>query len=254
MTADQIVKKSRDKSRPTAKTYIQNMVEDFIELKGDRKFADDRSVVGGIGYINGNPVTIISIEKGTDTQSKIVHNFGSASPEGYRKALRLMRNAEKFSRPVLCLVDTSGAACGIGAEERGQGEAIADNIMQLSTLKTPILSIIIGEGGSGGALALAVADEVWVAQTATYSVISPEGCASILWKDSSRVAEASEALCITAEQLLKLEAVEKIVEEDDFSTAYYENLKNDIANFFDSKTAIDKEELIEQRYARFRKF
>lgn len=254
MTPAEIVAKSRDKNRPTAKLYIENLVEDFIELKGDRKYADDKSIVAGIGTIHGAPATIISIEKGVDTKDKIVRNFGSASPEGYRKALRLMEQAEKFNRPIICIVDTSGAACGIGAEERGQGEAIADNIMKMSGIKTPILSIIIGEGGSGGALGLAVADEVWITETSTYSVISPEGCASILWKDGSRVGEAADALKMTAPDLMKIKAVDKMILEQDFSEDFYTSLKKDIVRFVKKKMALDKDQLIDERYARFRKF
>ena len=189
-----IVCLSRDKARPTAVKYIAAVTENFIELKGDRGFADDPAIVGGIGRIDGMPVTVIGIEKGVDTADKIKHNFGGASPEGYRKALRLMRQAEKFRRPVLNIVDTSGAACGIGAEERGEAEAIAVNLREMAGLKTPVLSLFIGEGGSGGALGLAVSDEVWMTETSTYSVISPEGCASILYKDPSKVREAAEAL------------------------------------------------------------
>ena len=178
MSAYDVVLKSREKGRPTAVRYISNIVEGFIELHGDRRFADDRAVIGGVGTIGGKPVTVIGIEKGEDTATRLAHNFGCANPEGYRKAVRLMKEAEKFHRPVLCFVDTSGAYCGIGAEERGQSEAIAMSIMEMIRLKTPTLSVIIGEGGSGGALGLCAADEVWITETATYSVISPEGCRS----------------------------------------------------------------------------
>ena len=216
MTAYEIVARSRDKARPTALQYIEKTVDGFLELHGDRKFADDKSIVGGIGSIGGRAVTVIGIEKGADTNAKVLRNFGCASPEGYRKALRLMRQAEKFHRPVLCFVDTSGAYCGIGAEERGQAEAIADNLLVMSGLKTPILSIVIGEGGSGGALGLAVADNVWMTETATYSVISPEGCASILYKDAAKAADAAERLKMTADDLLNLGAVEKVIAEREF--------------------------------------
>ncbi len=254
MNAYEIVLKSREKGRPTAAKYIEKMVEGFIEMHGDRRFSDDAAIIGGVGYIVGKPVTVIGIEKGEDTNSKIEHNFGCAHPEGYRKAVRLMKEAEKFHRPVLCLVDTSGAYCGIGAEERGQSEAIATAILDMIRLKTPTLSVIIGEGGSGGALGLSAADEVWITETSTYSVISPEGCASILWKDSGKVAQASECLKLTAQDLLELKAVERVVEEQGFSDAFFEGLKESIAAFFEGQKAIPADTLVEKRYARFRKF
>ena len=254
MTAYDIVLKSRAKGRPTAAKYIEKITENFIELHGDRRFADDRAVIGGVGTIGGKPVTVIGIEKGEDTATRLEHNFGCANPEGYRKAVRLMKEAEKFHRPVLCFVDTSGAYCGIGAEERGQSEAIVMSIMEMIRLKTPTLSVIIGEGGSGGALGLCAADEVWITENATYSVISPEGCASILWKDSSKVAEASECLKMTAEDLAKLGAVEQVIPENGFTDAFYAGLKEKIAAFFAEKKAVPAEELVEARYRRFRKF
>lgn len=254
MNAYEKVLKSREKGRPTAVKYIANIVENFIELHGDRRFADDKAVIGGIGTIGGLPVTVIGIEKGDGTADKIAHNFGCAHPEGYRKAVRLMKEAEKFHRPVLCFVDTSGAFCGIGAEERGQAEAIATSILEMIRLQTPTLSIIIGEGGSGGALSLCAADEVWITSNSTYSVISPEGCASILWKDSAKVAEASESLKMTAEDLISLGAVEKIVEENDFPETFFADLKEQIAAFFAEKKKIPVARLVEERYKRFRKF
>lgn len=254
LTPYEIVCRSRDKTRPTAVKYIAGIVDGFIELHGDRGFADDAAIIGGIGRIGGMPVTVIGIEKGVDTADKIKHNFGGASPEGYRKALRLMKQAEKFNRPVLNIVDTSGAACGIGAEERGEAEAIAVNLMKMAGLKVPVLSLFIGEGGSGGALGLAVADEVWITETSTYSVISPEGCASILYKDSSKVREAAEALKLTAPELLKKKAVERVIEEKDFSDGYFAALKSDIAEFFKKKAAVPVEQLVAERYKRFRAF
>ena len=254
MNAYEIVLKSREKGRPTAVKYIEKLTESFIELHGDRRFSDDSAVIGGIGTIGGKPVTVIGIEKGADTADKIAHNFGCAHPEGYRKAVRLMKEAEKFRRPVLCFVDTSGAYCGIGAEERGQSEAIAMSILEMIRLKTPTLSVIIGEGGSGGALGLSAADEVWITETSTYSAISPEGCASILWKDSSRVADASECLKMTAADLAALGAVERVVPEDGFSERFYVDLKESIVKFFKKQREIPPEELIEARYRRFRKF
>ena len=254
MNAYEKVLKSREKGRPTAVKYIANIVENFIELHGDRRFADDKAVICGIGTIGGLPVTVIGIEKGDGTADKIAHNFGCAHPEGYRKAVRLMKEAEKFHRPVLCFVDTSGAFCGIGAEERGQAEAIATSILEMIRLQTPTLSIIIGEGGSGGARSLCAADEVWITSNSTYSVISPEGCASILWKDSAKVAEASESLKMTAEDLISLGAVEKIVEENDFPETFFADLKEQIAAFFAEKKKIPVARLVEERYNRFRKF
>lgn len=177
---------ARAKGRPTSQQFIANLTEDFLEFHGDRRFADDQAIIGGVARIQDMPVTVIGIEKGKNLQESIKRNFGAAHPEGYRKALRLMKQAEKFHRPVLCIIDTSGAYCGIGAEERGQGQAIAENLMEMMTLKTPVISLLIGEGGSGGALALGVADQVWMMENSIYSVISPEGCASILWKDSRR--------------------------------------------------------------------
>lgn len=249
-----IVCLSRDKSRPTAVTYIRNITEGFIELHGDRGFADDAAIVGGIGYIGKMPVTVIGIEKGTDTADKIKHNFGCTSPEGYRKALRLMRQAEKFHRPVLTIVDTSGAACGIGAEERGEAEAIAVNLREMAALKTPMLALLIGEGGSGGALGLAVADEVWITETSTYSVISPEGCASILYKDLSKVREAAEALQLTTPHLLASGAVDRVLPEDGFSEAFFASLRDSVAAFFAQKKQEDIHDLTDKRYKRFRAF
>lgn len=254
MNAYEKVLKSREKGRPTAVKYIGSIVENFIELHGDRRFSDDKAIIGGIGTISSMPVTVIGIEKGDGTADKIAHNFGCAHPEGYRKAVRLMKEAEKFRRPVLCFVDTSGAYCGIGAEERGQSEAIATSILEMIRLKTPTLSIIIGEGGSGGALSLCSADEVWITSNSTYSVISPEGCASILWKDSGKVAEASESLKLTADDLVSLGAVEKIFEENDFPETFFEDMKEQIFRFFQQKKKVPADELIEERYRRFRKF
>lgn len=254
MTAYEIVKKSREKGRPTALCYIREIVEDFVELHGDRRYSDDRAIVGGVGRVGGMPVTVIGIEKGADTQDKIAHNFGCAHPEGYRKAVRLMKQAEKFRRPVLCFVDTSGAYCGIGAEERGQSEAIATSILEMIRLRTPTLSVIIGEGGSGGALGLCAADEVWITETSTYSVISPEGCASILWKDATKVEQACDCLKLTANDLISLHAVERVVEEKGFSEEFFAGLGRDIAAFFASKRGEDPAALVEKRYARFRKF
>ena len=209
------VKLARDSKRPTGLDYINCIFNRFIELHGDRRYADDPAVVGGIARLNDTPVTVIAIEKGHTAKERTYRNFGMPQPDGYRKALRLMKQAEKFGRPVICFVDTAGAYCGVGAEERGQGQAIAENLLEMSTLCVPIISILIGEGGSGGALALAVADRVWILQNAVYSVISPEGCASILWKDSGKAEAAAASLKLTAEDAKSLGVVERILSEDD---------------------------------------
>ena len=254
MKAYECVQASRSPGRQTALAYINGLIDGFIEMHGDRRFGDDPAVVAGIGRLNGMSVTVIGIEKGGDTAEKVKRNFGSANPEGYRKALRLMKQAEKFRRPVLCLVDTSGAFCGIGAEERGQGQAIAENLMEMMALKTPILTILIGEGGSGGALALAVADEVWMLENSVYSVISPEGCASILWKDSTKAPQAAEALKMTAQDLFNLGVIERIIRQpkaDD--KAMFESLKLLVSRTFEKNLAMTDEELTSARYNRFRK-
>ncbi len=256
MRAVDRVMSARASNRLTASDYINALTEGtFLEFHGDRRYADDRAVKGGLGMIDGIPVTVIGLEKGKNTQERVARNFGSAHPEGYRKALRLMKQAEKFHRPVLCLIDTSGAFCGIGAEERGQGQAIAENLMEMMTLKTPILSVLIGEGGSGGALALAVANEVWMLENAVYSVISPEGCASILWKNADKMAEASECLRLTSHDLLTMEVIEKIIPEpEEDSTAFFATLKTQIVDMLRNYNAMSTEELLEQRYNRFRKY
>lgn len=255
MSAFDKVMAARDAKKPTTVDFIENMFGDsFFELHGDRRFGDDKAVIGGLASLNGMPVTVIGLEKGRNTKERMERNFGSAHPEGYRKALRLMKQAEKFRRPVLCFVDTSGAFCGIGAEERGQGQAIAENIMEMMTLKTPVLSILIGEGGSGGALALAVADEVWMLENSVYSVISPEGCASILWKDESRAADAAQCLKLTAQDLFKLGVIERILREPKVEDKkIFESLKMLIARTFEKNLAMPVEELLEARYNRFRK-
>jgi len=250
MTAYEKVMAARTKDRATSLDLINEIFNDFLEMHGDRRFGDDRAIIAGIAYLGEIPVTVIGIEKGHDVKERTLRNFGSAHPEGYRKALRQMKLAEKFNRPVICLVDTSGAYCGIGAEERGQGQAIAENLTEMMTLKTPVISIIIGEGGSGGALALAVADEVWMLVNSVYSVISPEGCASILWKDSSKAKEAAECLKLTAEDLLALGVIELIVPEGKF---LYEKLKSDLISTIQKNKALEKDELLKSRYERFRK-
>lgn len=254
MTAYEKVKAARDPARPTATDYINSIFAAFTEMHGDRRYSDDGAVVTGLALLGSMPVTVIGLEKGHDIKERVARNFGCAHPEGYRKALRQMKLAEKFRRPIVCFVDTSGAYCGIGAEERGQAQAIAENLYEMSALKTPILSVFIGEGGSGGALSLCAADEVWITSNSTYSVISPEGCASILWKDSGKVAEASESLKLTADDLVSLGAVEKIFEENDFPETFFEDMKEQIFRFFQQKKKVPADELIEERYRRFRKF
>lgn len=249
MTAFEKVAAARAKGRNTATDFIHGLFGDFLEMHGDRRYADDKAIISGIAYLGDMPVTVIGIEKGKDVKDKTARNFGMVHPEGYRKALRQMKLAEKFHRPVICFVDTSGAYCGLGAEERGQGQAIAENLMEMMTLKTPIISILIGEGGSGGALALAVADQVWMLENSVYSVISPEGCASILWKDSSRVKDASECLKLTAEDLLGLGIVEKILPED---KELFETLQKNLASTIAALQAQDPDSLTETRYQRFR--
>lgn len=253
MEAYQILQKARDPKRPSGKVLIQKLCSDFIELRGDRRYGDDHAIISGIGRIGGMPLTIVAQEKGSDINDKARRNFGSPHPEGYRKALRLMKQAEKFNRPVLCLVDTSGAFCGIGAEERGQGHAIAENLMEMMTLRVPVISILLGEGGSGGALALAVADRVWMLENSVYSVISPEGCASILWKNSGKVKEASECLKITPSHLLQMEIVEKVISEHP-PVKMYAALKRQIVSEFKVLKELSADELCESRYNRFRKF
>ena len=224
-TSYERVKAARSADRPTGLDYVNFIFTDFVELHGDRRFGDDPAIVGGIARLGGRPVTVIAIEKGRTTRDRMARNFGMPHPEGYRKALRLMQQAEKFHRPVICFVDTAGAYCGIGAEERGQGQAIAENLVAMSGLKTPILTVLIGEGGSGGALALAVADRVFMLENAVYSVISPEGCASILWKDAARAEEAAACLKLTAHDALSMGITEEVIPEDQLGTpGFYDDL------------------------------
>lgn len=253
MNAFDRVKAARAKDRPTACAYIGALFSDFFELHGDRRFGDDPAVVGGIATLGGQPVTVVALERGTDTKERVRRNFGSAHPEGYRKALRLMKQAEKFGRPVFCLVDTSGAYCGIGAEERGQGQAIAENLMEMMTLRTPILSLFIGEGGSGGALALAVADQVWMMENAVYSAISPEGCASILWKDPSRTADAAACLKLTADDLLGLGVIERIIQEPRQKDKMFLELRQALQTTLAQLCSQPTEQLLEARYQRYRR-
>lgn len=259
MNAWERVLKARRSDRPIASDYIEEMIEDFTEFHGDRFFSDDGAIIGGIGRIGGMNVTVIAQEKGKKLKDKIRRHFGSPNPDGYRKALRLMKQAEKFNRPILCLVDTQGAFCGIEAEERGQGEAIAKNLYEMSTLKVPIISIILGEGGSGGALALAVSDEVWMMENAIYSILSPEGFASILYKDGSRAHEVAQEMKITAEDLKGLKVIERIIPEPEtgIESAFSEvtqPLKVEIAKKLAALKALSVEELLENRYQKYRQF
>ncbi len=252
MSAYEILQKARAADRPTGKAFIRRLCSEFIEMRGDRRFGDDHAIIGGVGMMEGMPITVIAHERGSSLASRARRNFGMAHPEGYRKALRLAKQAEKFGRPVLCLVDTQGAYSGIGAEERGQGQAIAESLCEMMTLKTPVISVVIGEGGSGGALALAVADRVWMLENSIYSVISPEGCASILWKDSSRVQEACECLRLTPKHLLEMGVIEEIIPEKTQDSTF-EALKERLVQTFAQLCEKDTHTLCEERYARFRK-
>lgn len=258
LTSWERVQISRKKERPVGSDYIRMMFTDFIEFHGDRYFKDDRAIVGGIAKFHGIPVTVIAQEKGTSTKDNILHNFGMPSPDGYRKALRLMKEAEKFHRPIICFVDTPGAFCGLEAEERGQGEAIARNLYEMSALKTPILSIVIGEGGSGGALAMATADEVWMLENSIYSILSPEGFASILWKDSKRAKEAAGVMKLTANHLKSMDIVEKVIAEPDNFTVsnlkeVTDRLDRSLKKFICEYMEMDVDALVEKRYQRFRR-
>ena len=257
LTAWQRVELSRRKDRPVGSDYIDALFTDFVEFHGDRYFADDKAIIGGVARFHGMPVTVIAQTKGRNTKENIERNFGMPEPEGYRKALRLMKQAEKFARPVICLVDTPGAFCGLEAEERGQGEAIARNIYEMSGLKVPVVSIIIGEGGSGGALAMATADEVWMLENSIYSILSPEGFASILWKDSSKAKEAAEVMKLTAENLKAQGIVERVFAEPETYTvqnmdSVIMQINEAIEEFLMRYGSMSEQELIRHRYERFR--
>ncbi len=253
-----IVRLARHQKRPTTMDYIKLMIRNFIELHGDRRFADDKAIIGGIGFLNNIPVTIIGHQKGRNTKDNLKRHFGMAHPEGYRKALRLMEQAERFGRPIINLIDTPGAYPGIGAEERGQAEAIAYNLYKMSGLKVPIVSIITGEGGSGGALALGVADRVFMLSNTIYSVISPEGCAAILWKDATKSEEAAESLKLTAYDLLKFRIIDDIIEEpgEGAHTNHEEmakRIKMKLLSTLEELLEKEPKVLIEERYNKFRK-
>ena len=255
MNIAKIVREAREQSRLTALDFANEIFEEFIELLGARSFRDDGAVIGGIGWLGDQAVTVVGIQKGKSLHDNLKRNFGQPHPEGYRKALRLMKQAEKFGRPVVTFINTAGAYPGVGAEERGQGEAIARNLMEMSDLKVPIIAIIIGEGGSGGALALAVANRVWMLENSIYAVLSPEGFASILWKDGSRAMEAAELMKITSHELLEMGIVDKIIPEEDFSSKeLLACVKNELRAELDRLKELPLDQLIEERYQRFRKY
>ncbi len=247
MTDIEIVRAARSEKRKTARDYIDGCFTDLTEFSGDRLYGDDRAIIGGIGLLQDIPVTVIGIEKGKNTEDRILHNFGSAHPEGYRKALRLMKQAEKFHRPVICFVDTAGAFPDVESEERGQGRAIAENLYEMSTLKTPVLSIIIGEGGSGGALALSHADRIWMLEDAYYSVVSPESCSNILWKTLDKADVAARALGLTADKLYSLGIIDRICKDkalQEFAADIYGQIKE--------LMSVPTDRLLDERYKKFR--
>ena len=258
ITAWEKVTLARELDRPKAMDYINSLFQNFIELHGDRNFGDDKSIVGGIATLEGMPVTVIGEQKGKNVKENMERNFGMPEPEGYRKALRLMKQAEKFKRPVVTFIDTPGAYPGMGAEERGQGEAIAKNLMEMSKLKVPIICIVIGEGSSGGALAIGVGDKIVMLENAVYSILSPEGFASILYKDASKAKEAAENMKLTAKDLKELGIIDKIISEpekgaqNDFETVIEEIKKYLVKNIKELKK-LTEEELIQQRYEKYRK-
>ena len=255
MNIAKIVREAREQTRLTALDFATGIFDDFVELHGDRSFRDDGAVIGGIGWLGDQAVTVVGIQKGKSLQDNLNRNFGQPHPEGYRKALRLMKQAEKFGRPIVTFINTAGAYPGVGAEERGQGEAIARNLMEMSDLKVPIIAIIIGEGGSGGALALAVADHVWMLENSIYAVLSPEGFASILWKDGTRAMEAAELMKITSHELLEMEVVDKVISERGLSAKeLLARVKNELQTEIEQLKQLPLEKLLEERYQRFRKY
>lgn len=251
------IKLARNIDRPTASKLIKAIFPDFIELHGDRLFGDDAAIIGGLATFNDIPVTVIAEEKGTNTNDKLKHNFGMPHPEGYRKALRLMKQAEKFRRPIITIIDTPGAYPGLGAEERGQAGAIALNLKELMFLNTPVIVIILGEGGSGGALAIGVGDQILMFENAIYSILSPEGFASILFKDSSRAKEAAHLMKLTADELLKFGIIDEIILEDEGLNSNpepgFENLKKSLTKHLKKLINTPNATLLKNRYAKFRK-
>lgn len=253
MNSFEVVKSARDPKKPTAMDYINRLFSDFTEFHGDRKFGDDHAMITGVARFADQAVTVIAQEKGRDTKSRIYRNFGSASPEGYRKSLRQMKLAEKFRRPIICFVDTAGAHCGIEAEERGQGQAIADNLFAMSGLTVPIISFFVGEGGSGGALALGVADRIYMMENSYYSVISPEGCASILWKDPQKVSEASDQLKLTPQDHMALQLCDGVVPEQEGFGQSLKFMQDLIETSLLELLKLKPEELVDHRYQRLRR-
>ncbi len=258
-TAWDRVRIAREMDRPTSLYYIEHIFENFMEFHGDRSVKDDPAIVGGIGFLNGFPVTVIGQQKGRHLKEQVERNFGMPNPEGYRKSLRLMKQAEKFRRPVVCFVDTSGAFCGIEAEERGQGEAIAVNLREMAGLTVPVLSIVIGEGGSGGALAMAVGNEVWCLENSVYSVLSPEGFAAILWKDGKKADRAAEVMKMTSEHLKALGVVDRVFPEPepvhvDNGEVLASEMKRAMIEFFGKYDGMKPEDIAKERYERFRRF
>ena len=250
MTAWDKVLKARDLNRPSSLEYIENIFEDFIEFHGDRAFSDDKSFVCGIAKLNDISVTIIAEQRGRNVKENIERNFSMPNPEGYRKALRLMKQAEKFKRPIITFIDTKGAYPGLGAEERGQGEAIARNLMEMFNLKVPVIVVVIGEGSSGGALAIGIGDKIFMLENAIYSILSPEGYASILWKDSTRAKEAAERMKLTAEDLYNFGIIYKVISEEG---DIYSDLKKEIVSSINELNKLEIDTLLEQRYMKFRK-
>lgn len=254
VTAYNRVQAARDSHRPMGGYYVDRMVDNFVELHGDRRYGDDAAIISGIGFINDKPVTVVAMERGSTIEERMKRHFGCPTPEGYRKALRLMKEAEKFRRPVICFIGSSGAYCGVDAEERGQGEAIAENLFEMMGLKTPIISVIVGEGGSGGALALGVGDTVVMLENSIYSVISPEGCASILWKDSAKAPEAANALRLTSKDLYDFGVIDKVIDEQNRTAEEIcTELKSFILSEISEKELMTTDELLAQRYEKFRK-
>lgn len=245
---------ARSSNRAMGSFYMEQILDSFVEFHGDRRFGDDGAIYGGVGFLNGEPVTCITMKRGSSLEERMERNFGCPSPEGYRKALRLMKQAEKFRRPVICFIGSPGAYCGIGAEERGQGQAIAENLWEMFGIRVPIITVVIGEGGSGGALALSVCDSMIMFDNAVYSVISPEGCASILWKDSSKAPEAAEVLRLTAEDLYSMDIADVILQEgyrteEEIAAELKEMLIKQLASL--KKLSVPR--LLASRYEKFRR-
>ena len=254
MRAYERVQAARRSTRPSGAFYIENIFDNFTELHGDRRFADDGAIIGGVATLNGKAVTVIAMERGDTIEERMSRSFGCPKPEGYRKALRLMKQAEKFNRPVICFVGSSGAYCGVDAEKRGQGQAIAENLMEMMTLKTQRVTVIIGEGGSGGALALSVADKIIMPENSVYSVISPEGCATILWKDSARAADAADVLRLTAADLKSFGIIDTLIDEANLSIEEIcRKVKNEIVATIETNSRLSVDELLENRYNKYRR-